>query len=382
MNTRVPVRPELLDWALKRSGMKKDSARYERFALWASGEGLPLTFKQLEDFAHATHAPLGFLFLDEPPIESVPIPDFRTVGNREIAAPSADLLDTIYEAQQRQDWYRGHAVSQDYEPLPFVGSIAVDDDVEQSADLVRTALDFSMNRRFRFSTWEIALRQLIDSIEDLGVLVMVSGIVGSNTHRVLDPDEFRGFALTDPLASLVFVNGADTKSAQIFTLVHELIHVWLGETGLSDAEMASEETNAHEVWVNKVAAEVLVPIATVRADFRGDPTTQELQRLARIYKVSTLVILKRIHDAGLLSWDAYRIRYDSELARLWQIIEAKKGGGGDYYNTQPLRISQTFARAVIVDAFEGRTMYRDAFSLLGSAKRATFDGMASKLGVA
>jgi Zn-dependent peptidase ImmA (M78 family) len=379
----VPVRAELLDWALKRSGMKTTTAKYEKFSRWASGEGLPITFKQLEDFAHSTHAPLGYLFLEEPPVENVPIPDFRTVGNRGVRAPSADLLDTIYEAQQRQDWFRAHAVDQDHDPLPFVGSIAVGDDVEQTADRIRSELDFTMDRRRRFANWEEALRQLIDLIEDTGVLVMVSGIVGANTHRVLDPDEFRGFALTDPLSSLIFINGADTKSAQIFTIVHELVHIWLGESALSDAEMAGTGTSDHELWVNRVAAEVLVPIATIRANYRGQPTTEELQRLARVYKVSTLVILKRIHDAGLLGWDAYRLRYDAELARIWQIIQAKKGGnGGDYYNTQPLRISQTFARAVIVDAFEGRTMYRDAFSLLGSAKRKTFNGMATKLGVA
>jgi len=211
---------------------------------------------------------------------------------------------------------------------------------------------------------------------------MVSGIVGSNTHRVLDADEFRGFALTDPLASLVFVNGADTKAAQIFTLVHELAHVWLGESALSDAQMARATNNDHELWANRVAAEILVPLSSVRADYRDNADQEELRRLARIYKVSTLVVLKRIHDAGFLTWEDYRSRYDTELARLKEIIAARKRSGGDYYNTQPLRISQTFARAVIVDAMEGRTLYRDAFSLLGSAKRSTFEGMANKLGVA
>lgn len=382
MTVRVPVKPQLLAWALDRSGISTDTARYEKFSRWAAGEGLPPTFRQLEEFAHATHAPLGYLFLAEPPVENVPIPDFRTLGNSGIASPSADLLDTIYEAQQRQDWYRAYARDHNFDPLPFVGSATIGNSTEAVADEIRRALDFGMDRRARFSTWEEALRQLIDSVEQIGVLVMVSGIVGSNTHRVLSPDEFRGFALTDTLASLIFVNGADTKAAQIFTLVHELAHVWLGESALSDAQMVHDTNNRHELWANRVAAEILVPKSSIEADFRGSADLPELQRLARLYKVSTLVVLKRIYDSGFLTWVDYRDRYETELDRLREILESRRGSGGDYYNTQPLRISQMFARAVIVDAMEGRTLYRDAFSLLGSAKRSTFEGMADKLGVA
>lgn len=384
MNARVEVKPDLLRWALDRSRMDTDTARYATFSRWASGEGLPVTFKQLETFAHATHTPLGYLFLDEPPIEEVPIPDFRTLGNQGVSQPSPNLLDTIHEAQARQDWYRRYAAEQELPALRMFGSVSIGTPAETVADEIRRELDFGMDRRARFGSWEVALRQLIDSIERTGVLVMVSGIVGSNTHRVLDPDEFRGFALGDPLASLVFVNGADTKSAQIFTLIHELAHIWLGESALSDAQMAGQTASDHEQWANRVAAEVLVPISAIRSDYRGEPDVGELERLARVYKVSTLVVLKRIHDAGFLPWNPYRARYEEELDRVKELARASResGSGGNYYYTQPLRVGQTFARAVIVDAMEGRTLYRDAFTLLGSAKRSTFDGMASRLGVA
>lgn len=381
MVERVAVRPELLKWALDRSGISSNDARYQRFSRWISGDELP-TFKQLEGFAHATHTPLGYLFLADPPVETVPIPDFRTVGNVGVAQPSPDLLDTIYECQMRHDWYRSYAADQGYDPLPFVSSASVEDDPVSIGDKIRRAIGFDMDERIRFSRWEDALRQLIDSIEELGVLVMVSGIVGNNTHRKLDPREFRGFALTDRLASLIFVNGADTKSAQIFTIVHELAHVWLGESALSDAEMTATTSNEHELWANRVAAEVLVPIAAIRAEFRGAATGDEIGRLAKRYKVSTLVVLKRIFDAGFLTWDDYRSLYTDELARVMAIVEARRGSGGDYYNTQPLRISRSFARAVIIDAMEGHTLYRDAFGLLGAAKRQTFDGLANRLGVA
>lgn len=376
----VAVSPTLLRWALDRSGLPTDHSQYERFSRWAAGDEQP-TFRQLEAFATATHAPLGYLFLPEPPVEAVPIPDFRTMGNTGIAKPSPDLLDTIYQSQMRHDWFRLHAIEQDFEPLPFVGSVSVGDPVEQVADDIRRTIGFTMANRVRFNRWEDALRQLIDSIERVGVLVMVSGIVGGNTRRKLDPAEFRGFALTDPMASLIFVNGADSKAAQIFTMAHELVHVWLGETALSEAGMASQASNTHEAWANKVAAEMLVPIANLRTDYRQSADVPELQRLAKLYKVSTLVVLKRIYDAGFLPWDDYQQRYAAEFARVKEIM-ATKGSGGNYYDTQPLRVSQNFSRAVIVDALEGRTLFRDAYSLLGATKRKTFDGLAKKLGVA
>lgn len=378
---RVPVRPTMLRWALDRSRIKSNSKRYEQFSRWADGDGSP-TFRQLQDFAHATHAPLGYLFLLDPPTETVPIPDFRTLANAGVQEPSPDLLDTIYEAQRRQNWFRDYVLNRGFAPLPFVGSATVASQPDEVAADIRKQLNFGVDRRGQFSTFEEALRQLIDSIEDLGILVMVSGIVGSNTHRALDPREFRGFALTDPYSSLVFVNGADTKAAQIFTLVHEIAHVWLGETALSDAAMAETEQNDHEGWANAVAAEVLLPLSVLASEYRDSVALAELQRLARLYKVSTLVVLRRVFDAGYLTWDDYRAHYKTELNRLLEAIAAKTGSGGNYYNTQPLRVSQAFARAVIVDTFEGRTLYRDAFKLLGTSKQSTFDGMASTLGVA
>ncbi|TXK18808.1 ImmA/IrrE family metallo-endopeptidase [Homoserinibacter sp. GY 40078] len=384
MVVRVPVKPALLTWAADRSGLERDvlSKRFPKLDVWESGD-LDPTFNQLQDFASATHAPLGFLFLDAPPEEPLPIPDFRTIKNASLRRASPDLLDTIYLCQMRQDWYREHAIAEDYDPVPFVGSVSVGDPVERVADDIRRAIRFGLDERSRFSNGEAALRGLIDLIEDTGVLVMVSGIVGSNTHRGLDVDEFRGFALSDPVAPLIFVNGADTKAAQIFTLIHELVHVWSGDTALSDARMAQNVANDDELWANQVAAEVLVPLESIAADYTNSDVV-ELERLAKRYRVSTLVVLKRIYDAGFLSWKAYREQYDEEQGRIMAIVDSSRqsGSGGNYYYTQPIRISRQFARAVIVDALEGRTLYRDAYHLLGAAKHETFTHLAAELGVA
>lgn len=158
----------------------------------------------MEDFAKATHAPIGYLFLSEPPVERIPIPDFRTVENRRIGHPSPDLLETIYLCQQRQEWYRDYLRSLREEPLPFIGSATPESDVVQTAAEIRHALGFEIEERRQCPTWTEALHRFIEQADRLGVLVMVNGVVGSNNHRKLNPDEFRGFAISDDLAPLVF----------------------------------------------------------------------------------------------------------------------------------------------------------------------------------
>lgn len=158
------------------------------------------------------------MFLPEPPEEHIPIPDFRTMRDARLRRPSPDLLDTIYLCQQRQDWFHDFAVGAGYNKRAFVGSLAPGTDVRTAADAIRKQLAFSTDARRQSPTWTEAVRAFIQLAEDLGALVMVSGVVGNNTHRKLDPEEFRGFALVDDYAPLIFVNGADTKAAQMFTL--------------------------------------------------------------------------------------------------------------------------------------------------------------------
>src|SRR5207244_477729 len=377
---RVDIKPELMSWARDRAGLETDvlAHRFPKLAAWEEGTVKP-TLKQVEDFAKATHTPVGFLFLEKPPFERIPIPDFRTIRNRPIARPSPDLLDMIYVCQQRQEWYRDFARFERESPLSCVGSASLDSSVEQTAAIMRHALGFDIEERRRIPTWTDALRLFIGQADEAGIMVMCSGVVLNNNYRPLDPDEFRGFALSDNLAPLVFINGADTKAAQMFTLAHELAHIWLGQSAVSDAQAKLVPDHQVEGWCNKVAAELLVPLEILKKEYDGDFSLRsELDRLARFFKVSTLVILRRIHDAGGLAKEEFWREYDKELKRL---LASSKSSGGNFYLTQAARVSKRFARALVISTLEGQTLHRDAFRMLGFARFETFQKLGRSLGV-
>lgn len=380
--TYVEVSPGILQWAIDRSRRPRPAfeRKFPKLSAWLRGEEKP-TLKQLERFARSAHAPVGYLFLSQPPEEILPLPDFRTVAGTELSRPSADLLETVYTCQLRQDWYRDFARANGELPLAFVGSATLTDDVPETATRIRRQLGFDLEQRRQMATWSEALRQFLAQADEAGVLVMVSGIVGSNTHRVLDPKEFRGFTLDDPLAPLVFINGADSKAAQMFTLAHELAHVWLGRSALTDAEAKSEPAHDVERWCNQVAAEVLVPLEAFRSEFRsGAPWDDEAQRMARVFKVSTLVILRRMFDARALTREQFQAAYRAESERLQHRVESTQAGG-DFYATLGVRVGKRFARAVVASTREGHTLFRDAYRLMGIKKESTFRAAAKKLGV-
>ena len=382
---RVEVKPELLRWACKRStrgrfGPTAESLarKFPKLEAWIQGEAQP-TFKQLEAFARATRTPFGFFFLQTPPVEVLPVGDFRTFGDVEIGEPSPDLLDTIYLCQRRQDWYSNEARIAGEEALDFVGSLTVHDDIAFAAATIRDALGFDIDQRRKEATWTGALRQFIEQIDTLGVLVMVSGVVGNNTSRKLDADEFLGFALSDPWAPLIFVNGATGKSTQMFTLAHEIAHIWLGSSGVSKSEIANIPDVGTEQWCNKVAAELLVPSRLIRMEFDTDAELDaEINRLARHFKVSTLVVLRRIHDTGKLDTEGFWSAWRKELIRLRRY---QTGRGGNYYLSAGARTSKRFARSLAVSTLEGRTTFTEALRLMDMKKVSTFMNLAQNLGV-
>lgn len=375
MSVRVEVANRMLEWACQRAGHTVASFMEERprskLEEWLAGAEQP-TLNQLEQFASWTHTSVGVLLLPEPPAEPLPIADFRS-GPRH--RPSADLLDALYLCQQRQDWYRDHARLYRLDPVEFVGSATLNDDPEQVAQNLRPRLGIQAPERRNIPTWTEALRKLIERVESAGVLVMVSGVVGSNNHRKLKPQEFKGFALSDTLAPVIFVNGSDTKAAQIFTFGHEVGHLALGESALSDATARMAPNERVEKWCNRFAAEFLVPEAEL-SRIPGD----DIHALARHFKVSTLVILRRLFDLNRMPEAQYWARYDAELERL-RHIEARGSGGGNFYYTTMARAGRRLTRALVTSALEGQGSFTEALRLLGFKNMGTFHELARMAGV-
>lgn len=380
MIARIAVQPRLLAWACERAGHDVEvfAGRFAKLPSWIAQEEQP-TLKQLEGFAKATHTPLGFFFLPEPPQERLPVPDFRVLAPGYSPLPSPDLLETVYAMQRRQSWLRETLVETGGDALPLVGSAKLSDPPEAIGAEMRRLLGLEDGWARSVTTWQQAVGELRRRIEVLGIMAVINGVVGNDTHRRLDVKEFRGFALVDPYAPLVFVNGADAKSAQMFTLAHELAHVWLGSAGVSGFEGLNPQGTDVERWCDKAAAELLVPARALRLrwpEVRRESAPYEM--LAREFKVSPIVAARRALDLRLIGRDAFLEFYGEYMNR--EHRAKQPAGGGDFYNNQNTRIGAFFTNHILRAACEGRIGFKLAYELTG-LRGGAFQEYALKLGV-
>lgn len=381
MVSRVNIQPVFFSWACARARLNPAALCHRLKGLpdWESGEKKP-TMKQLEAFAKATHTPIGYFFLPEPPREEIPIPDLRTIRNEATTQPSPDLLETLYAMQRRQAWLREELIECEADSLEFVASARISDDPQGVGLEMRRMVGLVDGWAAAVRTWQEAVGGLRRSIEELGVTAVINGVVGNNTHRKLDVEEFRGFALSDEFAPLVFVNGADAKSAQMFTLAHELAHIWLGQSALTDTGLTSRPSQEIELWCDRAAAEFLVPEAQLKAcwrEMRHEESPFEI--IARRFKVSPIVAGRRAMDLRLVSREAFFSFYEEYIAR--ERKPRSDSGGGDFYNNQNTRVGERFAIQVILAAKSGRVSFKEAYDLTGLHGGA-FQEYANRLGVA
>ena len=377
---KVAVKPAVVRWARERSGkdMSDLAKRFPKLPQWEGGEAQP-TFKQLERFAKATLTPFGALFLEEPPDDKLPVADFRTLKGQQPARPSAALMTTVQQMQRRQEWMREYLIEAGEEPLAFVGAVTLASSRVDTANNIRRTLGVDNGWASTHSTWSSALVGLRQAVEEIGVLGVVNGIVENNTRQKLDPEEFRGFVLCDDYAPLIFINGADFTSAQMFTLAHELAHLWLGTDGVFNLVDLQPYDNDVERFCNEVAAEVLIPGDELDGCWPSVAESAEpFQALARHFKVSPLVAARRVLDRKLMARDDF-YEFLGRYAADERQRSAQQSSGGNFYNAQRGRVGRRFGSAVIRAAREGRLLYRDAYRLTGLHGR-SFDQFAQTLG--
>lgn len=360
-HAKAMVNPKLLRWARERAGLTLDGLSdrlhlsTDQVTSWEIGKARP-TVGQAVKLATVTQVPFGYLYLNDPPAEKLPIPDLRTVGSARVEV-SNNLRDVVREITQKAFWYSEYLEDIGAkEKLPFVGKY----DVHASVVEVAKDIEIVVPRPTEAKTSDEFLRLLTARAETVGILVMRSGIVGNNTHRPLSVSEFRGFAVADRYAPTIFVNGADAPAARVFTLAHEIAHLWIGSSGISNASIS--ETRKSETFCNAVAGEYLVPEADFREYWRiGVPDSYNIQRVTTKFHVSRVVAARRAYDLKLMSVADYQTIYAGALNE----YEEKEGGGGDFYRTARVRNGDNMSRAVVQQAKAGRLLLRDAGRLLG-----------------
>ncbi|MCP3889375.1 MAG: ImmA/IrrE family metallo-endopeptidase [Desulfobulbaceae bacterium] len=371
------ITPTVLKWARERAEFSDEEAAHkagvkrERFLQWEEGEALP-TFRQAQLLAKAFRIPFGYLYLQAPPpeVDKIDIPDLRTVGGHRASEFSLAFIDLYHDLLRKQEWFREYRLQEGASELPFVGKFTIDNDYKDVARDIREELGVNSKLRASARDWEHFITRLVEQAEMVEILVMRNSIVGNNTHRPLSVDEFRGLVISDSVAPLVFINSADAKSAQVFTLAHELAHLWIGESGVSNPMINGRKNGnqSHEVFCNKVATEVLVPEDQFIDDWDDSLDVEEnLSRLSKQYRVSQLVIARRGYDLDILDYEQFKKFYISALS----FDRAKKqrltlsDGGPPPYTNQKIRNGRLFSQAVLSAAFSGRLPLRDAGFLLG-----------------
>ncbi|NOX76362.1 MAG: ImmA/IrrE family metallo-endopeptidase [Gammaproteobacteria bacterium] len=303
------INPSILTWARERAQVgldvlaKKFNISIEKLEGWESGE-IPLTFKQAQKYANKLHIPFGYLFLPTAPEEHLPLPDLRTINGEHPHQPSSELLDIVQLVFQRMDWYREYLIDQNHEPNPHVGKFDLKAPVTAIVNDMRKTLGVAPHPQR--GTWEEYFRNLIERIENNRILVMRQGFLGHYT-RPLNVSEFRGFAIADPVSPIIFINQADAPSARLFTLIHELTHIWIGQSGISDA--APQTQNKSEVLCNAVAAEFLVPEGEFLRlwDDNSEKSWQEnIAPLKSHFHISSWVLARRALTLNKISEVQYK----------------------------------------------------------------------------
>jgi len=371
------IRPDIYCWAINRSGktIEQVKKKFGKIEEWISGDSFP-TFKQLEDLAKSLYVPFGYLFYSEPPVEKCPLPDFRTPNDSHIEKCSINLLETIYFCERLQSWYSDYARQNHYPAVSFLKSVTIDDSPVDVAQKICKQLKISFDDRKKMSSIEKNLKYIIFKAEEAGILVMNNTQVANNSRRRLDHNEFKGFSLHDDYAPLIFINNTDPEESRLFTIVHELAHLWLGINGISDAEHFSRDKV--EQWCNQVATEILVPVELTEA-IKKNASLCEIEKLSSQFNIGTLVLLRRLSYSHNVSDSEFKHYYQEKYTSLLPKPTSQRKGVPNYYTLLSARLGKPFVNSVILSTIAGKTLYNQAFEMLGVKNTESFNKLARRM---
>lgn len=356
MVERFEVNPDVLKFYIVQSRIPLEIIRTKEkdIDLYLSGEKKP-TFNQLSSIAKRLNTPAGLLLLQKPIENQITDLDFRTVDSDHLDGFSSELTDTINEMKMKQDFLREEVENE----LPFVGKFTIDADYMDVANSIRETINISID--YFENIKEEPFSYLRKKINEVGVFIFLNGKVKDNTHRPLDLKEFRGFVLSDKKAPIIFINQTDSRNGQTFTLIHELVHLFLNENEIFNViETKDYSYDPVEYFVNKVTAELLVPKKSILNE-----TSREIGELSKKYGVSKFVITRRLYDLKVITKE----QYDSLILELNKELEnipkKRASSSGNYNNNLKYRMDKPFVSYIENAINSSKISYTDAFNLLG-----------------
>lgn len=372
---RIQIKKDILYWALQESQKEDEEIinKFPKIAEWMKGEQNP-TFKQLECFADFLKIPFGYLFLETPPRTDIMEVEFRTIKNKHPFI-SKNLKDTITAMDIKRNWMS------DYRKELGWGKLAIIENYKQQqknvikddASIAKHLLGLKDNWYEKTKNHGEAYNLLKEKMETNGIIVMQNGVVGNNTRRKLDIEEFRAFMLYDDIAPIIFINNNDSISGKIFSLVHEYIHILFElEDVLLEEDILIQKEN--EGYINQMTGEFLMPADYIRLNWsKTENIYEQINQLSIMFKVSETALAIKLQELKLISKSILEFVIDEGIKNFEKGTVRTDTGGGDFYNTFNTRISPTFTKAVIRSTEAGDTSYGYAFRLLGGIKGKTYD---------
>ncbi|MCX6241387.1 MAG: XRE family transcriptional regulator [Bacteroidetes bacterium] len=364
MADRAYITPKVLKWARESARITEETAAakvsvaVDKLKDWEEGTNHP-TIRQAQTLAKAYKRPFALFFLPEIPRDFQPLQDYRKLGSKSLSTASVFI---IREIQQKQAWISDVNKENKEEKLEFVGKYNVNTNPSIVADDILRKLSINPSKYKSVNP----IKEWIDSAELNGIFISRTSFIHSRLK--LDSEEIQGFAIADPYAPFVFINSDDWNAPQLFTLVHELAHIWIAETGISnDIEPEIKHKNKFhpiELFCNEVAANALMPKNIIsNLDHSIFNTSKEVFKVAKNLGVSSFAFLVRAFNLNQISFDKYQklkqeadFEYYAFLKREAEIKakqkEKDKPGGPNYFLLQLNRNSRLFTQTVL-DAFRG-----------------------------